>query len=55
VILDVKGCVKFFRGASRHFFAWEKSMLLALGFLLVVSPDWRRYNLVNVDGVGCLD
>ena len=52
--LDVKGCLKFFRGAFRRFSAWSFSMLLAWGFLLVVSPDCGHCILCNVDGVDYL-
>jgi hypothetical protein len=48
--LDVKGCVKFFGAVFRGVFAWEKSMLSALGFLIVVSPDCGRYLFGVVDG-----
>jgi hypothetical protein len=48
--LDVKGCVKFFGAVFRGVFAWEKSMLSALGFLVVVSPDCGRYLFGVVDG-----
>lgn len=50
VFLDVYGCLKFFRGVFRQFFVWLKSMLLAWGFVVVVSPDCGRYISVNVDG-----
>ena len=53
--LDVKGCLKFFGAVFRGVFAWLKSMLSALGFLIVVSPDYGHYISVNVDGVECLD
>jgi hypothetical protein len=55
VFLDVKGCVKFFGVVFRGVFAWEKSMLSALGFLIVVSPDCGRYLFGVVDGGDCLD
>jgi hypothetical protein len=48
--LDVKGCLKFFNGVFRGVFAWGKSMLSALGFLIVVSPDCGRYLFGVVDG-----
>jgi hypothetical protein len=50
VFLDVKGCAKFFRVVFRGCFAWEKSMLSALGFLIVVRYDGRRYLFGVVDG-----
>jgi hypothetical protein len=50
VFLDVKGCLKFFGVVFRGVFAWEKSMLSALGFLIVVSPDCGRYLFGVVDG-----
>ena len=53
--LDVNGCLKFFRGAFRRFSAWSFSMLLALGFLLVVSPDYGHYICSYVDGAESLD
>jgi hypothetical protein len=53
--LDVKGCLKFFNGVFRGVFAWEKSMLSALRFLIVVSPDCRRYLFGVVDGGVFLD
>ena len=52
--LDVKGCLKFFNGVFRGVFAWEKSILSALGFLVVVSPDYGHYIFCDVDGVDCL-
>jgi hypothetical protein len=48
--LDVKGCVKFFGAVFRGVFAWTFSMLSALGFLIVVSPDCGRYLFGVVDG-----
>jgi hypothetical protein len=54
VFLDVKACLKFFGAVFCGVFAWEKSMLLSLGFLLVLSPDCGCYILCNVDGVSCL-
>jgi hypothetical protein len=48
--LDVKGRLKFFNGVFRGVFAWEKSMLSALRFLIVVSPDCGRYLFGVVDG-----
>jgi hypothetical protein len=48
--LDVKGCLKFFNGVFRGVFAWEKSMLSALRFLVVVSPDYGHYIFGVVDG-----
>jgi hypothetical protein len=48
--LDVKGCLKFFNGVFRGVFAWEKSMLSALRFLIVVSPDCGHYLFGVVDG-----
>lgn len=55
VFLDVKGCVKFFGVVFRGVFAWEKSMLSALRFLIVVSPDCGHYIFSVVDGVFFLD
>jgi hypothetical protein len=48
--LAVKGCVKFFGAVFRGVFAWEKSMLSALGFLIVVRHPIRRYLFGVVDG-----
>ena len=48
--LDVEGCLKFFGAVFRGVFVWSFSMLLALGFLVVVSPDCGHYISVNVDG-----
>ena len=50
VFLDVNGCLKFFRVVFRQFFTWSFSMLLALGFVIVVSPDEGHYISVNVVG-----
>ena len=53
--LDVKTCLKLFYGVFSVFFAWEKSMLSRWVFLVVGSPDERRYISVNVDGAKSLE
>jgi hypothetical protein len=50
VFLDVEGCVKFFGVVFQGVFAWEKSMLSALGFLIVVEGDAGHYLFGVVDG-----
>jgi len=37
--LAVEGCLKFFGAVFRGVFAWEKSMLSALGFLTTTDVD----------------
>ena len=54
-LLDVKGCLKLFQAGFWRFFAWTFSMLSALGFLVVVSPDYGHYLFGIVDGVEYLD
>ena len=53
--LDVEGCLKFFGAVFRGVFAWEKSMLWALGFLIVVRLDCGGYIFGVVDGVENLE
>ena len=53
--LDVKGCLKFFGAVFRGVFAWLKSMLSSLGFLIVVSPDAGHYLFSVIDGGFLLD
>jgi len=53
--LAVKGCLKFFDGVFRGVFAWGKSMLSALGFLIVVEGDAGHYLFGVVDGGFFLD
>ena len=54
VFLAVEGCLKFFGVVFRGVFVWEKSMVSALGFLVVVSLGCGRYSFGVVDGVDCL-
>ena len=49
--LSVNACLNVFRVMFGRFFVWSFSMRLALGFLVVVSPDCGHYSLGNVDGV----
>ena len=55
VFLDVEGCLKRFGAVFRGVFAWEKSMLWALGFLIVVRLDCGGYLFGVVDGVENLE
>ena len=55
VFLDVEGCLKRFGAVFRGVFAWTFSMLSALEFLVVVSPDYGHYLFGIVDGVDYLD
>jgi hypothetical protein len=55
VFLDVEGCLKFLGAVFRGVFAWEKSMLSALRFLIVVSLDCGHYLFDVVDGVEYLE
>jgi hypothetical protein len=49
------GCLKFFGAVLSRVFLWEKSMLSRWLFLVVGSPDEKRYSLGNVDGVESVD